>query len=1404
MSFISSPFFIFSVKPAIIAIIVILTGFSVRANISPDIYTFNQISIEEGLSQSTVVATAQDADGFIWIGTRDGLNKYDSRKFVVYKHDPEDKNSLSANSIYCLLTDSKGTLWVGTGNGLNVYSPAKDNFKRIYHHSDDQSITSNSITCLFEDRDKNIWIGTRQGLNVLVSGDSLQFHRFLHSDDNENSLVHNYVRCIYQDRQGDLWIGTANGISKLAYNHPEDYQFTSFTPRSLGFAHQLDNLINAFSEDHNGSLLIGTEKEGIQLLDQSTGKAYAWEYSQKTDINTESVRVIQKDEWNNYWIGTVDGLHIIHPKEGSFVKLNNQPNDPTSLSDNSILSLFVDKSGTFWIGTFYGGINTYNPLSKQFHTFTVNEKGPGSRFKVASQLVKNAAGDIWLATDGNGLFFKDASDNKVKHYKNIPDDPGSLNYDKIKCLLLEEGKGLWVGTLKGLSFLDFATHQFVRYPRKARSGRLLYDDKIYDLLKDQQGRLWIASYNAGLCYLDAPANHFVPYIPSDPTPIALKNPTYLFEDSKQNVWVGSGSGLHILYRNEKKLKPFEIDQAGSAILNSSFILCIKESSTGVIWVGTRGKGLFMINPEADQLKNIMENHGLSGNTIFGMLEDDSDHVWVSTENGLSRMNPENFAISVYDKSDGLACKEFSFNSSHRDDDGYMYFGGYNGLVVFHPDSIRANKRVPPLAFTKISLFNKGVQIGAQNGLLQQSINKTDHLTFHHNQNVFSIEFAALNFINPEKNQYAYKLKGFEDEWNYVKEPIATYMNLNRGNYTLLIKGSNNDGLWNDTPLAISITVLPPPWKSWWAYSLYTLVFFTLLYIWTRFYRTRVQLEHKLEIEHLEMTRQQELHQSKLNFFNNIAHEIRTPLTLVISPIEHMMQKYVSDPFLQKQLSIVTSNTNRLLRLLSQLLDFHKQETGNVPLKITEGNIVQLLKEIQNSFRGFADSRKIEFAFQCDHEKINADYDPAELEKAFYNLLANAFKFTPSGGKVSIKLHLESGKEMVKRNMADFVIAEDQTYIKIIIEDNGLGISPQHLTHIFHRFYQAEHSGIHEAGFGIGLALTKGIIDLHQGHINVESREATQTTSGFTRFTVFLPVHGVHYEKEAYSAYDSLPVLPLMHPEYIEGPEKTVTPKVCEKGKQGKCEKPQVLIIEDNTEIRAYLKNILNEKYEVLEAANGKYGWEVATEKLPDIILSDIVMPEMSGLELVSKLKKDERTDHIPVLLLTARGSLSNQLEGFNRGADDYISKPFNIQMLMLKIGNRLVTREKLKEKFKRIVTLQPQFEEVKSPEDRFLQKLMDILESHVSDPDFNVSQLVMEIGMSRPVLFRKIKMLTGLSVIDLIKSVRLKKAEMLLKQNKLSIAEVAFHVGFNDPKYFSKSFRSHFGKTPSQYAEDNL
>jgi DNA-binding response OmpR family regulator/nitrogen-specific signal transduction histidine kinase len=546
----------------------------------------------------------------------------------------------------------------------------------------------------------------------------------------------------------------------------------------------------------------------------------------------------------------------------------------------------------------------------------------------------------------------------------------------------------------------------------------------------------------------------------------------------------------------------------------------------------------------------------------------------------------------------------------------------------------------------------------------------------------------------------------------------------------------------------------------------------------------VELKHELEIEHLEKQKQEELHQAKLNFFTNIAHEIRTPLTLMVGPVDHLVER-VQDNSMKKELAMVKSNSDRLMRLLNQLLDFHKQETGNVKLKIRKENFTEFIRDTLAPFQDFAHARKISIDLAVEDECIPLWFDRDELSKVFYNLLVNAFKFTPGGGNVNVQITKQ------------LTAVEGAFYVKITLEDNGLGIPAVQLEKIFHRFYQAENTGIQEAGFGIGLALAKGIIDLHQGQIHVESHEATNEEQGFTRFTILLRSGHAHFEDDQILHEELMNVAsvnPLKEHAVLQSIENENIPT--------NTDKPLILVVEDNDEIRAYIKGILLQHYEVLEGRNGTEGWEIATENLPDLILSDVVMPNMSGLQLLSKLKNDQRTSHIPVIMLTARSTVNHQVEGLETGADDYLPKPFNVVLLQAKIKNHLAIREKLKEKYSRIVTLQPQHQEVEDPDDKFLQRLMAILEEHIVESDFNVSRLVREIGMSRPVLFRKTKMLTGLSVIDLIRNVRLKKAEMLLRQKKLSISEVAFTVGFSDPKYFSKTFRNHFGKTPSQYLDE--
>jgi signal transduction histidine kinase/DNA-binding response OmpR family regulator len=625
------------------------------------------------------------------------------------------------------------------------------------------------------------------------------------------------------------------------------------------------------------------------------------------------------------------------------------------------------------------------------------------------------------------------------------------------------------------------------------------------------------------------------------------------------------------------------------------------------------------------------------------------------------------------------------------------------------------------------------------------------------------------------------LEGFEDQWNYVNDPIATYMNLQPGSYTLLAKASNNDGVWTKEPIRLQIYVLPPPWKTWWAYSIYTCIILALVFALIRFNKMRWKLTHDLEIEHMAKEQQEKLHHAKLNFFTNVAHEIRTPLTLIVSPVEMIEEQYSHDTFLLRQLRTIKSNTTRLMQLINQLLDFQKQEAGKFKLKLQVGNVVELLKDVVFSFTEHAHTRHVALNLSSAASTIEFAFDRDELEKVFCNLIHNAFKFTPAGGSISVTV------DTINSNEAECNSAPN---IRVVIEDNGIGIPSEDIPKIFNRFFQVEHNTINESGFGIGLALAKGIVQLHGGSIHVDSREADMSHPGFTRFTILLPLTNspIAAVDEPSSVFQQVVIgddlSKTSHPEDTNVNNRSM-----------------IMLVEDNIEIRSCLKEMLSPLYDVVESNHGKEAWPIIADQLPDLIVSDIAMPEMDGLELTDLIKNDERTNHIPVILLTARGATEHHVEGIATGADDYITKPFHAQILLLKIKNLIASREKLKEKYHRVVTLEPVHEEVEDPENKFLVKLRNILEANLTDPDFNVTKLVTEIGMSRPVLFRKIKMLTGLSVIDLIRSTRLKKAEMLLRQKRMTISEVAFTVGFNDPKYFSKSFRSQFGKTPTEYME---
>lgn len=1351
-----------------------------------DTHHFSHLSVEEGLSQSSVYAITQDTKGFMWFGTRNGLNRYDSRRVVVYQSRSGAAHSLASNIVNSLLLDKQGQLWVGTSKGIALYRRRQDDFQPLSPRIATGQLADSMINTLLQDRQHRVWFGTPRGLYRLQSTNRNRCERLADLTRQHRELSNQNVRTIFEDRDRTLWVGTSGGLARLKPTPSGEFELTNyFLHPADSVYHNTSNGVNAIAEDRFGRLWIGTERNGIALFDKQKGGVISWNPAPQLDLSTQTIRTILPDGKGRFWVGTMTGLHIMAQDGSRFTTLMNHPVDPTSLSDNSVRSLFRDRDGSFWVGTYYGGVGMYSPLARQFGSYRPVDRQGGMPFKISGPMLPASnRNQRWLGTEDKGLFLLNADKTIARQYKHDPKVSQSLTNDKVKCLLADGANGLWVGTLKGLNYLDLRRQTVTRYLHEPNNPRSLPDDHIYDLKRDARGTLWVATYFGGLCQFDAQTKSFtsLTHQPNRQTSISSANTTSLLIDSNQQLWVCTIHGLNRKVNGQDAFIRYLNRPGDSTSISSNHVICLLEDRQHRLWVGTRDGGLNLLLPDQRSFRHYTTAHGLPSNTIFGIQEDRRGRLWLSTDKGLVQFTPGQSSFIAYDKHDGLICKEFTPNSTYQDASGHLYFGGYNGIVLFHPDSIRRNTRAPHLAFTQFKLFNQPVADQSADKADELDIDSDEGLTFTYQQNVFTLSFAAFNYINSPKNRYAYQLVGFDQGWNYVSEPQAMYMNLPAGDYVLRVKGTNNDDIWNRKPLELKITVLPPPWKTPWAYILYGLTFLGLLRLWSGIHRNRLQLAHDLKVEHDEKTRQQELHQLKLNFFTEIAHEIRTPLTLVMAPIEVLASQYAADGVVQKQLSIMRNSTDRLLRLLNQLLDFRKHETGNIQLQRQEIDLVLLLRTITDSFSAHAQAHRITLINESEVGTLPAFVDTGELEKVVYNLLLNAFKFTPADGTVTVRLQ------------QDFTASTGSEQAVILIEDTGRGIPADDIGHIFDQFYQVSQPRTRDSGFGLGLALSKHIVEQHEGKIMVESRQATGQQAGFTRFTITLPL--------TVSPNGTTPITASGLPEAASLTAQSAPVRRLEMALAPApgSPRPLILLVEDQDDIRTYIRHLFAETYQVIEAADGAAGWEKAARLLPDIVIADVAMPIMDGFALTHRLKSDPRTSHIPVIILTAKDTVDNQLTGLETGADDYLTKPFHPILLQARVNNLLTLRDQLKTKYNRLVTLQPQAQELDHPDAKFLNQLMDVLNRHLHEPEFNVTSLVGEIGMSRPVLFRKVKMLTGLSVIDLLRTTRLKKAELLLKQRKISVAEVAFAVGFSDPKYFSRAFRSQFGMTPTEYS----
>lgn len=1318
---------------------------------------FEHISVEKGLSQSGVISIAQDNLGFMWFGTRDGLNKYDTRNIQIFINIPSDSSSLSSSfNIYSILSDSKGRLWIGTTKGLNLYQPLTNNFKRFLHHNKNpKSISNDVIRCVFEDRQQRLWVGTDSGLNMLDQNG--KFQHFFKEKSPSQGLAHNQVKAIYQDQLNNIWIGTTGGLSKISFKNQKIIfkNYRNLKNPKIGLT---DEHVTSITGDSLNNIWIGTHLGGLVMFNHSTNR-FSHFLHKAEDSNTLTSNIVRKvlfDNQNKLWIATIKGISIYDPINKKFHLYQHDSESDKSLNQNSTYDLFKDKTGNIWVGTYYGGVNVHYAKTTAFQTYQYRTSANSISSNIVRSLVEDKDQNLWIGTEAEGLNKLDVKTGEFTNYKSDINNPYSLSSNLIKSVFINDDGKIWVGSHDGgLDILDPKTGKsFSDYQTK------LSVKDLQIIYKDLRNKLWIGTFTRGLFFFNEDTNQFVSLLNAKKgLSLAQNFIKNLFMDESKNFWVSTDNGLFYLAHDSKKF----IDIGKSIGLKSADINLVTQDRMGRIWIGTYADGLIFFDSVGKSYSKYTLEQGLPSNNVLGIIQDDNGVLWLSTDNGLSKFDGRNF--KNYTIEDGLKGNVFNNNAALKATNGVIYFGGYNGIVSFKPTDITETPNVFPIVFTGLKLFNKSVNIADKTGLLTQNISLTKKISFTYDQNIFTIDFALLNFVKSQKNAYAYKLEGLDQDWNYVDIPSATFTNLSAGTYKLKVKAKNNDGFWSKEPAVLIINVKAPFWKTWWAYITYLLFFAFIFTVIIRYLIIRERLK-----------KENDLHQMKLNFFTNVSHEIRTPLTLIMGPLESLINYSQDNDFANRQLLTVKNNANRLSRLVNELLDFRKTEVGKLKLNIASCNIVHFAREIFLSFQHIAIEHQIDYEFSSDLEEIELYFDKQQCEKIIFNLLSNAFKFTPDGGEIAV------------------FIKEADNCVLITVTDNGRGIPEEHREKLFTDFYQIEDFSERNIGTGIGLSLSKRIAKLHHGDISLGPQSSDEGSvfifklqKGINHFDEKqINFSNKNSDDSSYYSFDK------SHTKKQESelPSISIVKK-----------KELVLIVEDNHDVRNFISQTLNE-YQILEAKDGLIGWNLAIEHIPDIIISDIMMPGMDGLELCRKLKTDDRTSHIPVALLTARSENIHQVSGLKTGADAYLTKPFSIQILQLTVQNLLISREKMRKKFVTLMSLEPTNTIIESHDQDFLNRVITQVEENLSNADFGVNELATEIGMSTPVFYKKIKSLTDMSVNNFTKTIRLKRAAQLLEQQVFTVYQISYEVGFNDTRYFAKEFKKQFGKLPSAYLSE--
>ncbi|MDR6340623.1 signal transduction histidine kinase/ligand-binding sensor domain-containing protein/AraC-like DNA-binding protein [Filimonas zeae] len=1307
---------------------------------------FMHAGIENGLSHNQVNVIYKDEDGFVWVGTQEGLNRYDGYAFTIYRHRQNDTLSLQDDMITGLYGGPEHTLWVYTVAGLQVMNSRT----RCFYAGTDSLLRAwqlpAGVKAVVRAGDAWCFIYPQQ-VYIRKAGKVTAY------TPQEAAVKGTVIDGAAVDKENQLWLVYHNGriqrvdvgAAKLLHTSPA---LPARPQNAIGYSLYTDNAMHCW-------LYCMGDNTGLLEYIPATQKSRLYNTrSSNSPISSDLVTGVTENE-GYIWISTDHGgVNIVNRRTGVVQVLTSQEGDIHSLAQNSITCLYKDDNGIVWVGTYKNGFCYYKKGALPFSLYRYNPlTRTGLPFNDVNNFVEDPKGNIWIATNGSGLLYFNRAEESFQTFRRAQ----GLSADVVVGLCRDAAGRLWAGTYMG--GLNRITPQGIQhFTHAAGDSTTLCDNRVFTVFEDSRRRLWIGTM-AGLdCYSEA-SGHFVHYGNYLQQQVGEQYVSCVAESSTGEIWVGTTKGIAIFNPGTQQWRTLTV--ANSALVFND-IHDIYRDAKGNMWIATRG-GVSMISQDAQRFTNITTRDGLPDNAVVKILGDSEGRMWMSTVRGLARVTcvPDDKGwtpqVTVYDAGDGLQSTAFNKYAAMRARSGELFFGGPGGFNVIDPVAVRTGYETVPVAVTGITATDRKGNLEA-NPAWQSAV------ALPYRQNTVTLSFSALAYGNPAHYRYRYRLAGLQQEW---MEPLdkgrsVSFASLEPGTYVFEVMAAGNDGAWSKVPARVQLTILPPFWRTGWAYLLYVMVGIAVLVMARSYIIRRTRARMSLAAARRDADRVRQLNEMKIKFFTNISHELRTPISLILSPLEHLLQQ-TDKKMQQAQVEMMQRNARRLLHLVNQLLDFRKMELSELHLHLVEENIIPFLESTVNSFLDLSVQKHIRLCFHTTQPQLVMAFDRDKVERILFNLLSNAFKFTAAGGTIEVVVSVVAG--------------DGGNCLQIAVKDNGIGISTAAQQHIFAPFYQAGlPAGMVNQGAGIGLSISKEFMHLHGGDIQLQSQPGQGSC-----FTLQFPVK----VREA-----ELPVVIAEEKEEAEPATPTQKPARA---------RVTVLLVEDNEDFRFYLKDNLMSHYEVIVADNGKTGWQKALQVHPDIIISDISMPVMDGITLCRKLKADERTAGIPVLLMTALTNEEFQLKGWDTGADGYLVKPFSCEVLHSRIRNLLEQQVRMQKKWQKQVTAVPAAIAVETPDEKLVREALELIENHIGDASFSVEELSRGLRMSRVGLYKRLYSLTGKAPLDFIRSVRVQRAAMLLEKTDKTIAEIAYEVGFNDPKYFSRYFKSVYQLTPSGY-----